>query len=127
MEKSLTKSCSHRRVGYSLDAVVPCVNSDLFSRFGAGFKAMRSIILGVTKGFATEFELQDVSKRTDLPLFYLLSSDKGKSLPYVILEIRLPSLMFKLCVTGKPFIATSVTPCVCRRGFCPSMTPLRLY
>ena len=88
---------------------------------------MRSIILGVTKGFATEFELQDVSKRTDLPLFYLLSSDKGKSLPYVILEIRLPSLMFKLCVTGKRFIATSVTPCVYRRGFCPSMTPLRLY
>lgn len=31
-------------------------------RFGGGFFAIRHVILGVTKGFASEFELQDVSK-----------------------------------------------------------------
>lgn len=40
----------------------------LICRFGGGFFAIRNVILGVTSGFATEFELQDVSYESWLRL-----------------------------------------------------------
>ena len=36
----------------------------LIIRFGGGFYTISKIILGVTEGFATEYQLEDVSKIT---------------------------------------------------------------
>ena len=34
----------------------------VITRFGGGFYTISKIILGVTEGFATEYQLEDVSK-----------------------------------------------------------------